>query len=235
MSGRVHTVDHDGPSAEAVAVQAGRIVAVGRSTDVRHHVGPRTAIVDLGGRSLVPGFQDAHVHPCTAGVEMGRCDLLNLPADPAAYAAAVATYADANPDLPWIVGKGWAMDAFVGGIAHRSMLDAVVPDRPVYLVNRDGHGAWANTLAFDLADVDAATPDPPDGRIERDATGEPIGTLQEGAMALVGRHTPSPTDSDIDAGILRAEQYLLSLGITAWQDAWVEPAAHAAYVRLGRA
>jgi predicted amidohydrolase YtcJ len=232
LNGHVVTVDPARPHAEAVAVQGGRIVAVGSTPEVRAWIGPGTEVVDLSGRSLVPGFQDAHAHPCLAGIEMRQCDVSGLPEDPAAYAAAVADYASAHPELPWILGSGWAISAFPGGIASRHVLDAVVPDRPVMLVNRDGHGAWVNTAALDLAGIDAAAPDPGDGRIERDAVGEPVGTLQEGAIKLVDRYAPDPHQSEIADGILEAQRYLLSLGITAWQDAWVTPRQHAAYTDL---
>jgi hypothetical protein len=113
------------------------------------------------------------------------------------------------------------MTAFPGGIATRQALDAVVPDRPVLLDNRDGHGAWANSRALELAGIDRDTPDPADGRIERDDRGDPVGTLQEGAMKLVARLLPPVTDEDRYRGLLAGQDYLLSLGVTGWQDAIV--------------
>jgi predicted amidohydrolase YtcJ len=106
-----------------------------------------------------------------------------------------------------------------GGIPTRELLDAVVPDRPVYLVNRDHHGAWVNSRALELAGIDRRSADPVDGRIERDADGVPNGMLQEGAAQLVGRLLPAVTAADRLAGLLRAQRLLHSLGITAWQDA----------------
>jgi predicted amidohydrolase YtcJ len=195
-------------------------------------MGPHTEVVDLRGRTVLPGFQDAHVHTCKAGVELERCNLFGLAPHKDRYLDAVADYAARHPGADWIVGKGWSMDAFPAGIPHRSQLDAVVGSRPTFLVNRDGHGAWVNTAALDRAGVSATTADPRDGRIERDPTGEPVGMLQEGAMELVARFLPPVTLDTVKAGILAGQRYLLSLGVTAWQDAWVERVEHDAYVAL---
>jgi len=113
------------------------------------------------------------------------------------------------------------MDQFAGGAPTKDVLDAVVPDRPVFLVNRDGHGAWVNSLALELAGVDKGTADPIDGRIERGPDGEPSGTLHEGAMTLVGRLLPATTHAESYLGLLAAQDYLFSLGVTGWQDAAV--------------
>lgn len=183
---------------------------------------------DLDGRCLLPGFQDAHVHPPIGGVAMNRCDLHEL--SPEDYLPSIAAYAQANPDLPWILGGGWAMHDFAGGIARADVLDAIVPDRPVLLHGSEGHGAWANSEALRRAGIDSATPDPSDGRIERDADGRPNGTLQEGAVDLVEAVAPSLTVAELRAGIVSAQRYLLSNGITGWQDAWVTPMAQSAYL-----
>jgi predicted amidohydrolase YtcJ len=125
------------------------------------------------------------------------------------------------------------MAAFPGGTPRKEDLDEVVSDRPVFLINKDGHGAWVNSRALVEARINAATVDPPDGRIERDpVTREPTGTLHEGAMDLVERLMPPITPVEWMAAILEAQRYLHSLGITAWQDAWVEPEHLDAYLRL---
>ncbi|MFD8371353.1 amidohydrolase [Streptomyces sp. NPDC059688] len=209
----------EGRTATAVAVTGDRITAVGRA-EVRELAGPRTEVVDLAGRLLLPGFQDAHVHPVPAGLELSRCDLSGATTAEDTVAA-VRAYADAHPERKWILGGGWSMEAFAGGIPTKELLDAVVPDRPVYLPNRDHHGAWVNSRALELAGIDRHTPDPADGRIERDASGEPGGTLQEGAMQLVGRLTPAATPADRLAALLHAQRHLHALGITAWQDALI--------------
>lgn len=209
----------EGRTATAVAVTGDRITAVGRD-EVRELAGPRTEVVDLAGRLLLPGFQDAHVHPVPAGLELTQCDLTGAKTA-AESVAAVRAYAEAHPEREWITGGGWSMEAFEGGTPTRELLDVVVPDRPVYLPNRDHHGAWVNSRALELAGVTRDTPDPADGRIERDASGAPSGTLQEGAMQLVGRLTPPATAEDRLAALLHAQRHLHALGITAWQDALV--------------
>ncbi|MCF2528233.1 amidohydrolase [Yinghuangia soli] len=219
FNGPVFTVDPARRWASAVAVRGGRIVAVGHD-EVRELVGPGTETIDLKGRLLVPGFQDAHVHPVFAGLTMSRCDLSEAETQEESVAT-VAAYAAANPDTEWILGGGWSFDAFPNGLATRQMLDAVVPDRPVYLPVRDGHSAWVNTRALELAGLDKNSPDPADGRIEREPDGTPSGVLHEGAMGLVGEHAPTPTRDDYLKGLADGQAYLHSLGITAWQDAIV--------------
>ena len=209
----------EGRATVAVAVTAGRITAVG-GAEPRELAGPRTQVVDLAGRLLLPGFQDAHVHPVPAGLESAQCDLSGC-ATAEETVAAVGAYAEAHPEREWILGGGWSMEAFAGGTPVKELLDAVVPDRPVYLPNRDHHGAWVNSRALELAGLDRDTPDPADGRIERDAAGHPGGTLQEGAMRLVGRLTPPTGPADRLAALLHAQRRLHALGITAWQDALV--------------
>ncbi|MCF3180075.1 amidohydrolase [Streptomyces polychromogenes] len=215
--GPVFTVDPARTRATSLAVIGDRIAAVGHD-EVRELVGPGTEVVDLTGKLLIPGFQDAHMHPVFAGVELAECDLTEtVTVDD--YLARIRAYADAHPDREWITGGGWSMESFEGGLPTRQLLDAVVPDRPVLLANRDHHGAWANTRALELAGITAATPDPADGRIEREPDGTPSGMLQEGATSLVGRLLPPSTPDELLAGLLRAQKLLHSLGVTGWQDA----------------
>jgi predicted amidohydrolase YtcJ len=222
----------DGAPADAVAVRGDRIVAVGSSDDVRGLVGPATRVVAAGGGLVLPGFQDSHVHAPFAGRHRLRVWLNDL-AGRQAYLDAVAGYAAANPDEPWIIGGGWAMEYFPGGTPRREDLDAVVPDRPVFLFNRDVHGAWVNTRALELGGITAATPDPSDGRIERDPDGRPTGTLHEGAAYdFNDTVVPVPTTAEWEASVLEGQRHLHSLGITGWQDAWVTPATLTAYRSL---
>ncbi|MFJ4671396.1 amidohydrolase [Kitasatospora purpeofusca] len=215
--GPVHTGDAARTRATGLAVTGGRITAVGHD-EVRDLIGPGTEVVDLTGRLLLPGFQDAHIHAVFGGTELAVCDLTGT-VGVADYLERIRAYADANPDQEWITGSGWSMESFEGGLPTRQLLDSVVPDRPVYLTNRDHHGAWANTRALELAGVDRDTPDPADGRIEREADGTPSGVLQEGATGLVARLVPPITAADRLEGLLRAQRLLHSLGITGWQDA----------------
>ena len=126
-----------------------------------------------------------------------------------------------HPDVPWILGGGWAMAAFPGGTPVAADLDAVVPDRPVFLPNRDHHGAWVNTRALELAGITRESPEPPHGRVERDPDGHPTGTLHEGAMHLVSRLLPETSADDYYDGLLAGQAFLHSLGVTGWQDAIV--------------
>ena len=225
VNGAVYTVDAARSWAQAVAVRDGRIIAVGTDADVRTHVGQATEIVDLNGRMLVPGFQDAHVHPVGGGLDMLQCDLHDLSTEDE-YLRAIVTYAADHPDREWILGGGWSMDVFPGGTPRKELLDALVPDRCVYLPNRDGHSTWVNSKALELAGVTRDTPDPADGRIERGEDGEPSGTLHEGAAELVARLAPAPTTEEMAEALLKGQQYLHSLGITAWQDAIVDDHEH---------
>ncbi|MGH9169454.1 MAG: amidohydrolase [Acidimicrobiales bacterium] len=235
FGGVVRTLDPARPLAEAIAVSAGRIVAVGSQADIRAMCGPATETIDLGGRLVLPGFQDAHVHPPMGGVEMLRCDL-TAGKSRHDYLEIVGAYAASHPDEEWIRGGGWHMPVFPGGLPLASDLDAVVGNRAVYLPNRDHHSGWASSRALDLAGISATTPDPPDGRIERDAAGSPTGALHEGAMTMVERLLPALSKADFVEGLVAAQAYLHSLGITAWQDAWVTThgadSAFEAYVDL---
>jgi predicted amidohydrolase YtcJ len=216
----------DGAKHTTVAVNGGRITAVGDDT-VRDLAGSSTRVVDMAGGLLIPGFQDAHVHPLQGGLGRLTCDL--SPYSTASdYLAAIAAYAETRPELGWVSGAGWTMAAFPGGLPRREALDGVVPDRPAFFPNRDGHGAWVNTRALDLAGIDAGTSDPADGRIERDPDGTATGVLHEGAMDLVTRMLPEDSLEDQVGALLEAQRYLHSLGITAWQDAIVGNYSHIA-------
>lgn len=199
-----------------VLVRDGRIVSVGGADRT-----PGAEVVDCGGALLLPGFVDAHVHPVQGGLERLTCDLSGLPIDRGAYLAHVGSYAASRPDLAWVQGGGWAMAAFPGGLPTAAELDTVVADRPAALVNRDHHGMWVNTRALADAGITRDTPDPSDGRIERDAAGEPTGVLHEGAMDLVLAVLPVPDADELYAGLLEGQRYLHSLGVTGWQDAIV--------------
>ena len=216
----VPATGRSGRPATAVAVAGGRIAAVGDPGDelFAELTGPRTEVVDLRGRALLPGFQDAHAHPAFTGVTMVACNLMGARTLAQALEV-IGAYARAHPEKEWITGSGWRMEWFAGGLPDRRALDAVVGDRPAYLVNRDWHGAWVSSAALARAGIDARTPDPADGRIEREPDGRPQGTLHEGAASLVGALAPEPPLAERVAGLLLAQQHLHARGITAWQDA----------------
>jgi len=230
--GRIATMDTARSWASALAVRDGRIVAVGPDAAVRPLIGPSTRVIELRGRTVTPGFQDAHVHPVHGGLSMLRCEL-HADAQSGPGYDIIDRYARSHPDEPWIRGGGWYMAAFEGGTPRREDLDRIVPDRPVFLTNRDGHGAWVNSKALELAGITAATLDPADGRIERDPDGSPSGTLHEGAMDLVQRLLPDDTPAELEEALRLGQRHLHEFGVTAWQDAIIEPhTEERAYVAL---
>ena len=214
----------DTSPASAVAVAGGRIVAVGSAADaaLADLIGPRTERIDLRGRALLPGFQDAHAHPAFAGVTMIGCNLIGAATLDEA-ARRIRDYAASHPGKEWISGSGWRMEWFERGTPSRQQLDALTGGRAAFLLNRDGHGGWASTRALEIAGFDAGTADPPDGRFERDADGSLQGTVHEGAADLVGAVVPKPTFGERLAGLLLAQRHMHARGVTAWQDAIVGP------------
>jgi predicted amidohydrolase YtcJ len=214
----------------SLLVDDGRVVAVLTPDDLDRLDRRDHEVVDLAGGLVSPGFTDAHVHPIQGGLERLQCDLTEGSTRDE-YVAMVRDYA-AGFDGTWITGGGWAMAAFPGGTPSAADLDTAVPDRPVFLPNRDHHGAWVNSRALELAGITADTPDPADGRIERLADGSPQGTLHEGAMDLVARLMPLPEPGEYAAGLVEGQRYLFSLGVTAWQDAIV--GAYAGMADTGR-
>jgi predicted amidohydrolase YtcJ len=229
--GAVSAVDDIRSVHEAVAVEEGRIAAVGPAAELASLAGSSTRVIELEGRTVLPGFQDAHLHPPHGGRLAIECNLHEASTADECLET-IARYAAEHPEREWISGSGWSMDSFARGTPDKERLDAVAPDRPVFLTNRDGHGAWVNSRALELAGVDATTPDPPDGRIERTENGEPFGTLHEGAMRLVDRLVPETSPGEWEQAILNAQAQLHALGITAWQDATVLPETLRAYRAL---
>lgn len=207
-----------GPREVSVAVDDGRIAAIGDLAEVRRVAGPAAEEVDLDRGLLSPGFIDAHLHPLMGGLERAQCDL-GAAASAEECVAEVARSAGARTSSGWVLGGGWSAALFERGLPTRQLLDAVVPDRPVLLRSADRHSAWANTCALRLAGIDARTPDPADGRIERESDGFPSGALHEGAIMLVQDLAPPPTADDLRRGLLVAQEHCFSLGITGWQDA----------------
>lgn len=221
------------PSPDAIALEAGRILTVGELTDVRRTASQHTESMDAGGGLLTPGFIDAHVHPISGGLKILNCSLQDA-GHLSEAVAMVAAYASKHPDREWIWGGGWAMAWFEHGLPSAAALDRIVSDRPVFLYNRDGHAAWLNTKALELAGITAATPDPFDGRIERLPDGSPQGTLHEGAMGIAEAILPQPGTSELERALLAGQDYLLAFGITGWQDADVQPPQDAAYLTIAQ-
>lgn len=210
----VYTADPARPWAEALAIGGERILAVGTVDEIAAaYSGP---VEDLGGAMVLPGFHDAHSHPIAGGIQSLQCDLSGAASVEETLARVEACHAAtaAGGANDWLVGGGWNLGLFPDANPHKSMLDDIVGDRPVYLDGEDGHSAWVSSTALDRAGVSADTEDPPLGVIERNAAGEPTGTLRETAMDLVARHLPPISAEQRRAGALAALEVANGFGIT---------------------
>jgi predicted amidohydrolase YtcJ len=217
--GRIWTADEARPWAEAVALRGNRLVYVGDVKGAEPLRGSGTQVVELGGRLVTPGFNDAHVHLAGGALSLERVDLIEDQSLDTVQAR-IQAFAAANAERPWVLGRGWLYGSFPGGLPRKEQLDAVVPDRPAYMECYDGHSGWANSKALALAGITKDTPDPKNGTIVRDATtGEPTGALKESATALVESLVPDPEGDARYALMLRALERLNAQGITSVQDA----------------
>ena len=215
LNGRVYTMDHELPLAQALAVGAGRILAVGETEQMRALMGPDTEQVDLGGRAVLPGFTDAHIHLVTYGLNLTQVQLDGLMSLAEAITR-IAERARHTPRGEWIRGWGWNRNLWPGSpFPSKHDLDAVTLHSPVYLTSKDGHAAWVNSLALQLAGIHADTPDPPGAQFERDAqTGEPTGLLKEkAAMEMVERVAGQASLADKTEAIRAASEQLYRFGV----------------------
>jgi predicted amidohydrolase YtcJ len=196
LHAKIYTVNEQQPWAEALAIRGGMILAVGREADIAKYRGPNTKVIDAKQHLVLPGFTDCHIHFLD-----GSLSLLQVNLDRAKTVGdiqqQVKAYASAHPGLPWVLGRGWQYTVFGGsGLPNKSILDEVIPDRPVYLESFDGHTWWANSKALKLAGITRESQDPPGGQFVRDpVSGEPTGTVKEDAAdAVVRRAVPQPSD-----------------------------------------
>ena len=235
LNGAVYTLDAAQPTAAAVAIAQGRILYVGADDIARRYVGSGTRVVDLQGRTLLPGFQDSHLHPGDVPNPATALDLGGLRTRAEIFER-IRRFAASRPGKAWIVGTGWDEAAFLpGGQPTREMLDALVPDRPVFLTNNSLHMGWANSLALTRSGVMPGAPDPPNGRIERDEAGRPTGVLQEAAMDIVRGAIPPQTTAEMADDLAAALDQLKRNGVTAFMDAASSPALVQAYLELAQA
>jgi predicted amidohydrolase YtcJ len=221
---RVYTVESDHPWAQAVAVSDGRIVAVGTTAQMARWKGANTRTIDLHGKLLMPAFGDAHAHPLFGGISYSRCSLHagNSVED---YKRIIAGCVAGTPGKGTIFGVGWRDGLFPPkGIPSKAILDAISSDRALIFRSTGGHSLWVNSKALANAGITKDTPDPKNGRIDRDpATGEAIGGLEEDAgMALMDPQIPAPSSKDIQDAILYTAHTFNAWGITSWHDALVE-------------
>lgn len=220
LSGKILSSASSSRAYEALAVSGGVVSSLGSDEEIRELVRPGTRVVDLRGRLVLPAFGDAHIHAVSGGLESLQCDLSRMRGR-AAYLERVASYVEGLAPGTWVLGGGWSMESFPGGTPTAADLDPIVGTRPVFLPNRDHHSAWVSTAALERAGIDARTPDPDDGRIERAADGSPTGALHEGAMGLVSALLPPVAQDDLDRALLEAQRRLHAFGITHFQDAAV--------------
>jgi predicted amidohydrolase YtcJ len=233
-NGVVYTLAAARTWAEAVAIAQGRIVYVGPESGIGPWVGSHTAVINLQRKMVLPGFHDSHVHPLSGGIGLGECYLSDLTTQDQILEA-VRHCAEQNPQKEWVRGGRWDLSIFPNANPHKSLLDKIVPGRPVYLEAADGHSAWVNSRALELAGITKQTLDPPHGRIERDPeTGEPTGTLREYAMSLISEHLPDYTAEDGLKGLRRGLEMAARFGITSIQDAAADEGVLKAYAELDR-
>jgi predicted amidohydrolase YtcJ len=211
VNARVYTVNPQRPWAEAVAIRGDKVVAVGSATELNAYRGNSTKIIDAGGRLVLPGFVDCHIHFMDGSLGLTQVNLNDAKTIPEIQKR-VKQYAAAHPEKPWITGMGWTYPTFgAAALPDKKILDEVVADRPVYLVAFDGHSSWANSKALQMSGITAKTPDPPNGTIVRDQNGEATGALKESAGDLVATLMPQPTREDrlaaLRLGIREANKY----------------------------
>lgn len=228
--GQVLTMDREFTVAEAVAVRGREIVAVGKDTDVRALAGPRTEVVELRGRAVLPGINDSHLHGAAYGMTKPPFALdVGHPAvgSIADVAAAVARAARACEPGEWIVGLGWdagyLAECREGRFPHRRDLDAAAPHNPVCLTDFSQHMVWANSAALRACSIDADTPVPPGGVVDTDPDGTPTGILREAAARLVQAALPSPTQAQRRAAIKAVVAELNARGITSYTEPGLGP------------
>jgi len=219
----VHTVDRARPRAQALGIRGGRIVAVGSNEEIQALVGPGTRVRDLGGRTVVPGFDDSHAH--LLGIGFARLDV-NL-TDTTSYAEVVERAAAAVTTRrpgEWIRGRGWHEEKWsrpasgsVKGFPTHEALSAVSPDNPILFERADGHAVLANARAMALLGITSETPTPAGGEIIRDGTGEPTGLFVDNAQGLLG--APERTDSERRRALDLAMDECLEKGVTSLTDA----------------
>jgi predicted amidohydrolase YtcJ len=229
---KIWTVDSSLPTAQALAVLDDRIVAVGSDQDIESWRGPRTTVIDAGGKLVVPGFNDAHVHFVSGGAQLDAVSL-NDATSSAEFVRRIAERAKTTPKGEWILGGDWDETKWTPAtLPTKEMIDPVTGDTPVFIQRYDGHMGLANSSALRAAGVTAKTPDPPGGTIVRDANGNPTGALKDAAMDSVFAVIPEmPYDQRIRA-VKRAIAHAASLGVTSVQDMTPEYADVAVYGEL---
>ncbi|HNS32127.1 MAG TPA: amidohydrolase [bacterium] len=218
MNGRIWTVDKDNPRAEAVAVRGERILDVGSNDKIKKHISTGTAVVDMEGKLVLPGFIDNHTHLITGGVQLPGAALREAKSGEE-FALLVRRMAEKNPGR-WITQGSWDHENWAGGkLPSRELIDRYTPGTPVFLTRTDGHMALANSCAMKLSGIAGDLPDPPGGEIARDPkTGKLTGILKDEAMGLVNRHIPPLSEEESAEAVKKALEEAAKYGITGIQD-----------------
>jgi predicted amidohydrolase YtcJ len=218
IHGKVWTEDPKQPEAEAIAVSGHFIVAVGTTDEIRKLAGPQTQVLDLEGRRVVPGFNDAHVHFFWGGQGLTSVQLRDVTSREQ-FMQRIADYARTRAAGEWIVDGNWDEQKWSPvALPTHEWIDAVTPDNPVWVNRSDGHMMLANALAMKLAGITRATPDVAGGVIGRDKDGNPNGIFKDAAKDLIERVIPPPSDAQVDEALLAAQKYALDNGVTSVQD-----------------
>ncbi len=218
VSAKIWTGNPSSPAASAIAASAGRIVAVGDDARISRLRGPKTLVIDAGGRRVVPGMIDCHTHMSMGGLDLLAIDLRKTK-DPAEFTSMVAAYAGRQPPGVWLTDGAWDHEQWSPPrLPTKALLDPATGDHPACFQRQDGHMMVCNSLALKLSGIDRATPDPPGGVIVRDASGEPTGVLKDAAMSIPFRVRPARTKEEIVAGLRAAVAHAAKNGITSVQD-----------------
>lgn len=232
FNGKIWAGNPAQPEAEAVACRNGRILAVGTNAAVRAVAGDGARRIDLGGKRVVPGFNDAHLHFHEGGTRLKNVKLRDA-ASEAVFRDRIAAFASRLPKGQWILGGDWDHENWSPArLPTRALIDAATPDHPVFVSRLDGHMALANSLALKQAGITRQTKDPPGGEIVRDAGGEPTGVLKDAAMNAVFAAIPPPTAAEIEDNLRAAMRYAAENGVTSVQDMSGAPEILAVYQRL---
>ena len=217
----IYTMDDENPTATAIAVKDGRLVYVGDEAGVEAFIGESTTVEDLNGLTMLPGLMDGHNHFEAVGSSLDSLDLFWKPKD--VILDRVAAAVEAAEDGEWITGSGWLNTMWDDtAFPTKEDLDAIAPNNPVLLYRADGHMAWANSMAFELAGITAETPNPQGGEYVKNDEGGLLGCVTDLAINPISDLIPPDTDEDIQRHMLMAQDLLFSLGITSQMDAGVD-------------
>lgn len=218
-NGVIFTMNATNDSAQAIAIKGHRILSVGSNNEIEKFKSPLTKVYDLQGKLVLPGFTDAHIHPIGGGLALNECPLTDIKTEKEIIDS-IKKYSINHPDKKWIIGENMWLAAFKGGNPLKEALDSILPDRPAYITSMDGHNAWVNTKALQIANVSKETPDPINGKIERQIGSKiPSGTLRESAMRLVRQHIPDPSADERKQALIKAIELANMYGITTLNEA----------------